>query len=110
YRTMKLLTDADLVFGDTRVKAFNLAPNYPGCYGVWMKRVEDGWHLVFNTQADNWGTQYEPETDAAEVPLQVAELETPVERLQVELTGADGSGKIRILWGNTAWSAAFRAE
>ncbi|MEE2778176.1 MAG: DUF2911 domain-containing protein [Acidobacteriota bacterium] len=109
-RTMKLLTDADLVFGDARVPAFNLAPNYPGCYGVWMKRVEDGWHLVFNNQADMWGSQYDPETDAAEVHLEVAELETPQEEFLVELTKEEGGGRLRIVWGNRAWSAPFQVE
>jgi len=109
-RTMKLLTDVDLVFGDTRVRAHNLAPNYPGTYGLWLKRVEDGWHLVFNGQADMWGTQYEPTTDVAEIALEVAELETAQDELLVELTEAEGGGSLRIVWGNTAWSARFQVE
>ena len=109
-RTMKLLTDVDLVFGDIRVRAHNFAPNYPGSYGLWLKRVEDGWHLVFNGQADMWGTQYEPTTDVAEVPLEIAELETVQEELVVELTEEEGGGRIRIVWGNTAWSAPFQVE
>ena len=109
-RTMKLLTDVDLVFGDIRVQAHNFAPNYPGSYGLWLKRVEDGWHLVFNGQADMWGTQYEPTTDVAEVPLEIAELETVQEELVVELTEEEGGGRIRIVWGNTAWSAPFQVE
>ena len=109
-RTMKLLTDVDLLFGETRVPAHNFAPDYPGSYGLWLKRVEDGWHLVFNGQADMWGTQYEPTTDVAEVPLEVAELETPQEELLVELTEEEGGGRLRIVWGNTAWSAPFQVE
>ena len=109
-RTIKLLTDADLVFGETRVRAFNLAPNYPGCYAIWLKRVEDGWHLVFNEQADMWGTQYDPETDVAEIPLELAELETPREELLVELAEEEGGGRLRIVWGNQAWSASFQAD
>ena len=109
-RTMKLLTDVDLVFGETRVPAHNFAPNYPGSYGVWLKRVEDGWRLVFNNQADMWGTQYEPGTDVAVIPLEVAELETPQEELLVELTEEGGDGRLRIVWGNRAWSAPFQVE
>ena len=109
-RTMKMLTDTDLHFGETRLRAYNLAPNYPGCYALWLKRVEDGWHLVFNTQADMWGTQYDPTTDVAEIPLEVAELETPQEDFLVELTEKEGGGLLRIVWGNSAWSAPFQVE
>ena len=109
-RTMKLLTDVDLVFGETRVPAHNLAPGYPGIYGLWLKRVDSGWHLVFNTQADLWGSQYEPTTDVAEVPLEIVELESAQQELRVELIEEEGGGLLRILWGNTAWSAPFQVE
>ncbi len=109
-RTMKLLTDVDLVFGETRVPAHNYAPDYPGSYGMWLKRTADGWHLVFNGQADLWGSQYEPGSDVAEIPLEVAELETLQEELLLELTEEEGAGTLRILWGNRAWSAAFQVE
>jgi hypothetical protein len=72
--------------------------------------VEDGWRLVFNNQADMWGTQYEPGTDVAVIPLEVAELETPQEELLVELTEEGGDGRLRIVWGNRAWSAPFQVE
>lgn len=109
-RAIKLITDVDLLFGETRVVAQNLAPNYPGTYALWLKRVENGWRLVFNEQGDVWGTQYKATTDVAEVPLEVAELEEAEEELLIELIEETGGGRLRIAWGNTAWSAPFRVE
>ena len=110
-RAMKLYTDADLLFGDTRVQAHNFAPDYPGVYGLWLKRVgEEEWHLVFNVKADLWGTMHEPATDVAEVPLEVGLLDEAVEELRVDLLAEDGGGSIRFVWGTTSWTATFRLE
>ena len=34
----------------------NLTPGFAGMYGVWLKRVGDGWHVVFNYDARASGT------------------------------------------------------
>ena len=107
-RCMKLFTDLDLQFGTTRIAAHNIAPEYPGVYGLWLKKTADGWRLVFNEEGDVWGTMHDPAKDVAEVPLEVARLEEPQRELAVTLAEeGDAGGVLRIAWGDTAWSAKF---
>jgi hypothetical protein len=107
-RVIKLFTDLDLVFGATTVKTENLAPAYPGVYGLWLKKSGDGWRLVFNEEGDVWGTMHDPAKDVAEIPLEVAKLDAPQEALEVTLAAeGDKAGVLRIAWGDTAWSARF---
>ncbi len=120
----KLLTDVDLTFGDAVVKTENVAKNYPGVYGLWLKPVDNGWHLVFNTKADVWGTMHDPAADVAEVPLSYTKSDEPVDvplaaeeptmaelaklpKLKIALTGEGGGGTLSIEWGAHAWSADF---
>jgi hypothetical protein len=105
---MKLFTDLDLVFGTTKVAAENIAPDYPGVYGLWLKKIGDGWRLVFNQEGDVWGTMHDPAKDVVDIPLEVAKLETPQDELKVTLDAdGDKAGVLRIAWGDTAWSARF---
>ena len=107
-RCMKLFTDLDLAFGETKVAAENIAPDYPGVYGLWLKKAGDGWRLVFNEEGDVWGTMHDPAKDVVEVPLDTAKLDSPKEELEVTLTAeGDKAGVLRIAWGDTAWSARF---
>lgn len=101
---IKLLTDADLDFGGTVVKAHNVSPDYPGVYSLWLKKVAGGWSLVFNREADVWGTMHDPEADTAEVPLQFATPAEPGEKLVAELSEGDGLAKLRIAWGSYEWT------
>lgn len=103
----KLKTDLDLTFGDKLIKTENVAEDYPGVYGLWLKRAGEEWHLVFNEYADVWGTQHFPEGDVAEVPLTHAALDEPTEQFTVELTEADGGGVLHLKWGHHEWTAAF---
>jgi Protein of unknown function (DUF2911) len=107
-RCMKLFTDLDLHFGDTKVAAANVAPDYPGVYGLWLKKTADGWRLVFNEEGDVWGTMHDPARDVAEIPLEIAALDTPQQELEVTLAeDGEKGGVLRIAWGDTAWSAKF---
>jgi hypothetical protein len=107
-RCMKLFTDLDLQFGATKVAAENVAPDYPGVYGLWLKKTADGWRLVFNEEGDVWGTMHDPAKDVAEIPLEVAKLDAPQQDLDVTLAeDGEKGGILRIAWGDTAWSAKF---
>lgn len=107
-RATKMYTDLDLKFGEVLVKKENVAPDYPGVYSVWLKKVGDGWNLVFNNQPDIWGTRHEAEFDAAEVPLRVAKVEgNPADKLKMEIAQTPTGGTIRILWNDTKWETDF---
>jgi hypothetical protein len=102
-RVIKMLNEVDLVFGDVTVNANNLAPDYPGVYGLWIRRVGNGWELVFNEQGDVWGTQHDPAKDAHVVPLNHAELAEPAANLSLSID----ESTLRIAWGAHEWTAAF---
>jgi len=108
-RATKMYTDMDMAFGDAVVKAGNVADDYPGVYSLWMKKVGDGWSLVFNSQPDIWGTRHVAEHDVAEVPLTSAEVDgDPQEKFVIELAhGDDGDATLTLRWGNQEWSAPF---
>lgn len=108
-RATKLFTDVDLKFGDTVVETENVAENYPGVYGLWLRKTADGWNLVFNEQPDIWGTQHDPEFDVAEVPLEYSEADEAAEAMKVDLSKPeDGSeGELKIAFGEHVWTAKF---
>lgn len=86
---IRLRTEVPLTFGAVAVPTDNWAPGFPGSYGLWLKRAGREWTLVFNHEADAWGTQHDPQFDAAETdvgysksvsstyPLGVALIPTP---------------------------------
>jgi DUF2911 family protein len=77
-------------------------------YGIWLKRVGSGWHLVFNNEPDAWGSQHDRKFDVAEIELthsQGAEASRPF-GVALEPIAAD-RGRLVILWGPHEWSADF---
>ncbi len=108
-RATKMYTDLNLKFGDVVVKKENQAPDYPGVYSLWLKKVGDGWNLVFNSQPDIWGTRHLAEFDAAEIPLTVSKVDgTPVKKFKIEIAQVPTGGTLRLLWGDTKWEAPFQ--
>lgn len=108
-RATKIFTDFDLGFGDVVIKKENVAADYPGVYSLWLKRVGNGWALVFNDQPDIWGTRRLPEHDVAEIPLTVSKTngdaqETFVIRLDKQ---GDQGGILKLAWGDLEWSTHF---
>ncbi len=79
-----------------------------GLYAVWLRKVEGGWRLVFNNEADSWGTQYDAAFDAAEVDAEYSRSDGSFRPLGVTLapTGAR-SGRLIIHWGPHEWAADF---
>lgn len=114
---VKLMSGPDLVFGgpgstELVAKAGNLAPGYPGVYSLWLLKGEaDTWSLVFNEQADIWGTQREAAADVLQITLAHSAAAAPAERMELALekTGESG-GILRITWGSHRWEAAFQAR
>ncbi|HUP25302.1 MAG TPA: DUF2911 domain-containing protein, partial [Thermoanaerobaculia bacterium] len=109
---IKLSTEHDLAFGETRVPKENVAPGYPGVYSLWLQRTSDGWRLVFNEKADVWGTQHDPAADVASVPLQHTRVDGMTLELAVKLVASaqrDGSWLLAFHWGEHRWDAQFRA-
>jgi hypothetical protein len=104
----RLKIEAPLRFGNVTVRTENQAPKFPGMYGIWLKRVGGGWHLVFNNEPDAWGSQHDPKFDVAEIELTHSQGPGASRPFGVALepTAAD-RGRLVILWGPHEWSADF---
>ena len=84
----QLRTDADIAIGGVTVPA--------GIYSLWTRTTpSNGYELVVNKQAGQWGTEYHPERDLARIPLRESTLSTPVERF----TMAFEQGALVMAWG-----------
>lgn len=111
-RATKMYTDVDISFGDQVVKTHNVAEEYPGVYSLWLKKTADGWSLVFNEKPDVWGTRYDSESDAVEIPLALADVDgDPQEKFIIQLEqGDDDAGTLKVRWGSQEWSAPFTIQ
>lgn len=108
-RAAKLLTHASLSFDGIVVPYGNASPDYPGVYSLWPRRTADGWSLVFNGEADIWGSQRNPAADAVEVPLEHSTADEPTEKLTIEFLKVEPGAVLRIAWGDHQFLAAFEA-
>ena len=105
---IRLRNEVPLRFGDTPIPTANLAPDFPGSYGLWLKRAGDGWRLVFNHEADSWGTQHDPAFDAAEIDLEHSEDGLATRPLGAALAPVTAhAGRLVIHWGAHEWAADF---
>ncbi len=105
---IRLRTMLPLQFGGAKIDTENLTSGFPGLYGLWLKRVGSGWRLVFSNEPDVWGTQHNPDFDAAEIDVAYATDVGSIRPLGVALvpTGAR-SGTLVIHWGPHEWSTDF---
>ena len=105
---LRLKTDVGLRFGKTDIPTGNLAPGFAGAYGVWLRKAEDGWRFVFNHEPDSWGTQHDPDFDAADIAVDYARTAGSFRPLGATLvpTGAD-RGRLVVHWGPHEWAADF---
>lgn len=108
-RAVKLLTHASLSFDGVVVPYGNHSPDYPGVYSLWPKRSADGWSLVFNGEADIWGSQRDATADAVEVPLEHSRADQPTDKLTIEFLEVEPGAVLRIAWGDHQFLAAFEA-
>ena len=105
---LRLKTDVALRFGNTDIPTGNLAPGFAGAYGVWLRKAEGGWRFVFNHEPDSWGTQYDPDFDAAEIAVDYARTAGSFRPLGATIVpkGAD-RGRLVVHWGPHEWAADF---
>jgi hypothetical protein len=83
----QLRTDRELNIGGTLVPA--------GIYSLWTRTTPNGYELIINRQAGQWGTEYHADRDLARVPLRESTLAAPVERFTIALDG----GALTMAWG-----------
>ena len=105
---LRLRSEVPLQFGGVTVETGNLAPGFAASYGLWLKRAGEGWRLVFNDEADAWGTQHDPSFDAAEIALEHSADGLATRSLGAALVPVtERAGQLRIHWGPHDWVADF---
>jgi hypothetical protein len=84
--------DKDAVFGGKQIKA--------GKYALFAIPTESKWTVILNSNAGQWGTQYEQNKakDVLSVDVPVMKLSSPVEKLTYTVSGKG----IKIEWEKTA--------
>jgi hypothetical protein len=96
-----LETTGALAFGETLIEA--------GRYSLWAKKVSaDEWRLIFNSEADIWGTARKAENDLVEVPLEIAEGLEVVDNFTIELTPvSEDDVEMSLAWGTLGLKTTF---
>ena len=94
-----LTTPVDLTFGKTVVPK--------GAYSLFLKKTGDAFHLVFNSQTGQWGTQHDPAKDVCSVAMTKAALAAPVETFTIDLAPAAKGGTFDLSWGAMKLAAPF---
>jgi len=92
-------TSADLVMGGTTIPA--------GSYSLWTIPSTAGWKLVVNTNKGQWGTDYDAKYDLTRLDMQVAALDTLVERFTISLASQGEGGALELSWEKTRASVEF---
>jgi hypothetical protein len=78
-----------------------------GEYSIFTMPSQAGWAMMFNKEANIWGTDYNSAHDVLRVPMQVEQLKEPVELMTIEVVPTAKGGVINIIWERTKASAHF---
>jgi hypothetical protein len=96
-------TNANLTFGGTAVPA--------GTYTLYTLPGASQWLLIINKQTGQWGTDYNQDQDLARIPMKVAKLASPQEKMSISFEKTSGnSTELHIKWENTDASVAIKAQ
>jgi hypothetical protein len=76
-------------------------------YGLWLKKAGSGWHVVFTSEPDVWGTQFDPGAIVAEAPVAEASAPNGAAALSVRLEPMAAGSQMVISWGTHIWTLAI---
>lgn len=78
-----------------------------GEYSVFTMPSQAGWTIMFNREANIWGTDYNPAHDILRVRMQAEQLREPVELFTIEVVPTAKGGAINVIWERIKASAHF---
>ncbi|TWI95592.1 Protein of unknown function (DUF2911) [Mucilaginibacter frigoritolerans] len=79
-----------------------------GAYSIFTIPTQNGWTLIFNKQANIWGTEHNADYDFLKVPMLIQALNEPVELLTFTIDAADNNGGvISVSWDKLKASVSF---
>ena len=79
----------------------------PATYTLFTTFSENEGTLIFNSQTNQWGTEYDPSLDVGRVPLERSTLDEPVERFTITAEDTPEGGELHFDWNRTRWTASF---
>ena len=97
-----LQTDVDLDINGLKVPK--------GEYALFTLPTKDGWTLIVNKTAKQWGAfDYKQADDLGRAPMQVSKSSSPVEEFTITLTPAGGNAAtLKMEWENTVASVPVK--
>jgi hypothetical protein len=95
----RLVMDHTLAFGNKELP--------PGSYSLWTIPSEKGWTMMFNSQSNVWGTEYNPASDVLRVPMQSEQIPELVEELTIQVKPVPQGGVFNVIWEKTKASVSF---
>jgi hypothetical protein len=69
-----------------------------GDYSIFTLPGQNGWTIIFNKQANIWGTEHNADYDVLKVPMEVKWLNTAVELMTIEIIPNGNEGTINVIW------------
>jgi hypothetical protein len=98
-----LNTEVDLMIGDLAVPK--------GKYAVFTLPSENGWKLIVNKVADQWGAfKYDEKQDLGRVDMKVGKTSAPVEQFTIALAKSGNGGVMKLEWETTSASVSFQVK
>jgi len=99
-----LMSEGDLIFGNTRVKQ--------GRYSLFAKKTgADQWELIFNAESKILGTGRKSEKDLLSIPLESSRGQSSTEKFTIVLKSTgQNSGAFSMVWGTMELSAGFTVQ
>src|SRR5215470_4215583 len=98
-----LKTDADLMIGSLSIPK--------GSYAIFTLPSENGWMLIVNKVADQFGAfDYNEKQDLGRVNMKVNKTSAPVEQFTIMLAKSGNGGVMKLEWENTAASVDFQVK
>lgn len=97
-------TDVDLDINGLKVPK--------GKYGLFTLPTADGWTLIINKTAKQWGAfNYKEADDLGRTKMQVSKSGAPVEQFTIALTPAgSNAATLKLEWENTVASVAIKTQ
>lgn len=96
-----ITTDKPLTFGTLTLQ--------PGTYTI---NTQPGatWELIFGKlgKPDQWGIPYQAALEVGRVPMTSGKTNAPVEQLTISIDDTPAGATLRIEWGTTSATAAFK--
>jgi hypothetical protein len=95
-----LETDKPLTFGALQVPA--------GTYTLYTVPGATEWQLIVSKKTGQWGIPYPQGEDLGRAPMKVGTTAAPVEQLTISIDDTPAGATLRVEWGMTSATIAFR--